>query len=157
MSFCELTETNRLLKETPEVERAEVADALEIAEVYSQISEFTGLYAADVNLRLKEISNRIKTKEGVHMFIKHDGKIISHANSAGETSVSGMIGGLLTLPAYRQQGLARKVISAVCRDLANRGKTACLFYDNPKADNLYQSLGFKATNKWTILEKLIKD
>ncbi len=153
MTFCELQDSSKLAEVTGAVQVAGAAEAREIAEVYGQISEFAGLYAAEVDTRQRQIANRISSGEGVHLFIKKDGKIVSHANSAAETSVSGMIGGILTLPAYRHQGLAREVISAVCRDLARRGKSACLFYDNHEASGLFQDLGFQITNKWTILEK----
>jgi predicted GNAT family acetyltransferase len=153
MVFCELTNPSKLTEDVGETTIAEEADAMEIAEVYGRISEFVGLYAPDVETRSRQIANRIKSKEGVHMFIRRDGKVVSHANSAAETTVSGMIGGILTLPEYRNQRLAGKVISAVSKDLAHRGKSACLFYDNPKADSLLQRLGFEATNKWTILER----
>jgi predicted GNAT family acetyltransferase len=153
MIFCELTDPSKLAEDLGETKVAEEADAMEIAEIYGQIREFDGLYAPEVDTRYRQIANRIRSGEGVHLFIRQGGKMISHANSAAETNISGMIGGILTLPEYRNQGLAGKVISAVCKNLIQRGKSACLFYDNPKADRLFQRLGFQATNKWTILEK----
>jgi predicted GNAT family acetyltransferase len=153
MVFCELHGFAGLAEDNGEVEVANAADAMEIAHVYDQISEFAGLYAADLNLRHQQIANRITSKEGVHMVIRRDGKIISHANSAGETSVSAMIGGILTLPEFRGKGLGSQVISAVCRDLARRGRSACLFYDSKQNGNIFTRLGFKATNNWIFLEK----
>jgi len=153
MIFCELKEPSYLEQVTSEVQLADPADAREIAEVYGQISEFAGLYANDLDTRYQQILNRITSKEGRHFFIKKEGRIVSHANSAAETSISGMVGGILTLPEYRGQGLASKVISAVCRDLAMREKSACLFYDNLLSSSIFQRLGFQATNNWTILEK----
>jgi len=153
MTFCELTDLSKLEEDTRGVVIAEEVDALEIAEAYGNIREFDGLYAPDVGTRHKQIVNRIRSGEGAHMFIRRDDRIVSHVNSAAETSVSGMIGGILTLPEYRGKGLAGKAISALCKDLARRGKSACLFYDNPKADRLLQRLGFQATHKWTVLEK----
>ncbi len=153
MVFCEQLEPAKLINDTQEVQAALPENAMEIAEVYGQISEFSGLYASDVEIRQKQIENRIISKEGTHFFIKKDGKIISHANSAGETSVSGMIGGILTLPDFRHQGLASKVITAACQDLARRGKSACLFYDNQLSSSIFKRLGFQVTNNWTLLEK----
>ena len=153
MNFCELQDSSKLVNVTAAVQVAGPADALEIAEVYGKINEFAGLYASEQDTRQRQIANRISSREGVHLFIRRDGNIVSHANSAAETSVSGMIGGILTLPEYRHQGLASQVISAVCQDLAQRGKSACLFYDNNGAHDLFQGLGFQVSNKWTILEK----
>jgi len=157
MSFCELVDSLKLTEDTGEVMIAEKADAMEIAEVYGQISEFAGLYPSEVETRHRQIANRIESKEGVHMLIRRDGRIVSHANSAAETSVSGMIGGILTLPEYRNQGLANRVISALCKNLVQRGKSVCLFYDNPEADGLFQRLGFQVTNKWTISAKELNE
>jgi predicted GNAT family acetyltransferase len=153
MIFCELIDPSKLAEDTGGVTIAEGSDAMEIAKLYGEINEFAGLYASEVEVRHSQIANRIKSGEGIHLFIKQDGKMISHANSAAETDVSGMIGGILTVSEYRNRGLAGKVISAVCKNLAHRGKSACLFHDNPKADGLFTRLGFRATNKWTILEK----
>jgi hypothetical protein len=153
MTFCELQDPSKLVADISEVSVAGPADTLEIAQVYGQISEFVGLYASELEVRHQQILNRVNSREGVHLFIKRDGKIVSHANSAAETSVSGMLGGILTLPEYRHQGLAGKVISAVSQNLARRGKSACSFYDNQDANSIFQRLGFQETNKWTILEK----
>lgn len=154
MTFCELADPSKLAEGAGEVMVAEEADAMEIAEVYGQISEFAGMYAPEVETRRKQIANRIKSREGMHMFIRRDSRIVSHANSAAETSISGMIGGILTLPEYRDQGLASKVISVLCRNLVQRGKSACLFHDSPKAEGIFRRLGFQTTGKWTILENL---
>ena len=152
MQFCELANVENVLKETREVFVATEADAMEIAEAYGQIEEFTGLYASDVSQRYEQIINRIRSKEGIHMGFKVNGKIVSHANSAAETTVSGMLGGIMTLPEYRNRGLASKVVSALCKDLGQRGKSACLFHSNPNAGRIFNRLGFQDTNKWVIVE-----
>jgi predicted GNAT family acetyltransferase len=34
-----------------------------------------------------------------------------------------------------------------------KDKYLCLFYDNPKAGNIYKRLGFKDVDKWVMLSK----
>lgn len=153
MYFSELTDNRVLKTDTREVVLAEEKDVPEIAEAYGLIKEFAGLYAADVRNRKAQILSRIRSGEGIHMFIRKEGKIVSHGNTTAETGVSGMIGGIFTLPEYRGQGLAGKVISTLCNNLAKRGKSACLFYDNSDAGRIYRRLGFHDTGRWTVLEK----
>ncbi|MBZ9685856.1 GNAT family N-acetyltransferase [Clostridium estertheticum] len=151
MYFCQLLDISKLIEDTSEVETAESIDAMEISLAYEQIEEFSGLYSSGIDSRYKQIASRIKTKEGVHMFIKKDGKIVSHGNTTAETSVSAMVGGILTIPAYRKQGLSSKIISALCQNLFLKGKSACLFFDNPEAGEIYHKLGFRNIDNWAIL------
>lgn len=151
MFFCELKDGSSLRKEETDIVVAEYEDAMEIAETYGLIEEFKGMYSEDVQERYKQISTRIKTKEGIHMFMKENGKIISHGNTTAETSVAGMIGGIFTLPEYRNNGLGSKMVGALASSLISRGKSACLFFNNPDAGKIYYKLGFKNIDKWAIL------
>ena len=151
MYFCELLNNSKLIKDTSEVKIAEDIDGMEIALAYEKIEEFSGLYSSGIDSRYKQIATRIKTKEGVHMFIKQEGEIISHGNTTAETSGSAIVGGILTISEYRNRGLASKVISAICQNLYLRGKSACLFFDNPEAGKIYYKLGFKNIDNWAIL------
>lgn len=151
MYFCELTDGSKLTCDTSEVTSAQSTDAMEIALAYEKISEFGGMYSSRLESRYKQILTRIESREGMHMFIRQDGKIVSQGNTSAETSVSGMVGGILTLPEYRGQGLASKIVSGLCKSLLDRGKSACLFFDNPEAGRIYHRLGFRDIDKWTIL------
>ena len=151
MVFCELMDPKSLMTDIGELVIAEEKDAGEIAEAFGLIGEFAGMYAADVQSRCSQILHRIRSREGIHMVIRRAGRIVSHGNTTAESSASGMVGGIFTLPEYRGQGLAGLIISALCASLARRGKSACLFYDNPEAGSLYRRLGFRETGNWTIL------
>lgn len=151
MFFCELKDESSLSKEETNIVVAEYQDAMEIAETYGLIKEFKGMYSDDIQERYKQISTRIKTKEGIHMFMREDGKIISHGNTTAETSAAGMIGGIFTLPEYRNKGLGSKMVKALAFSLLSRGKTACLFFNNPEVGKIYYNLGFKDIDKWAIL------
>lgn len=175
MSFCALKDASKLLSDTSKTQIATISDAREIAETYGQIAEFAGLYSADPEQRYQQIAKRIESGEGVHVVIKADckisptddvpiiaeangsiiaetdGIIISHGNTTAETSVSAMIGGVFTLPEHRRNGYASTIVSALCHELIRKGKSACLFYDNPESERLFQKLGFETIENWTIL------
>lgn len=151
MFFCELKDGSSLSKEETNIVVAGCEDAMDIAEAYGLISEFKGMYSDDVKERYKQISTRIKRREGIHMFMKENGNIISHGNTTAETGVAGMIGGIFTLPECRRKGLGSKMVEALCTSLLLRGKTACLFFNNPEVGKIYYRLGFKDIDKWAIL------
>ncbi len=152
MSFCALKDASKLLSDTTKTLIATVSDAREIAETYGQIAEFAGLYSADPERRYQQIAKRIESGEGVHVVVRGaNGPIISHGNTTAETSVSAMIGGVFTLPEHRRNGYASTIVSALCHALIKKGKSACLFYDNPESERLFKKLGFETIENWTIL------
>lgn len=97
------------------------------------------------------IVNRIKSGEGVHLIVENEGAIIGHANSAASTDFSAMIGGVAVAPEFRRQGVAKSVVSDVCRYIINESKIPCLFAGEELNDNLYVSLGFVPYKKWGAL------
>jgi predicted GNAT family acetyltransferase len=152
--FCELQGPSKLSFSMTEVKIATRSEAREISFAYGEIPEFAGLYSSDPELRFQQIANRIESGEGTHMIIREDGRIISHGNTTAETTVSAMIGGIFTLPEFRNAGLASKIISALCTRLLDQKKSVCLFYDNEDAGRIYQRLNFKVIENWTILGRI---
>ncbi len=151
MLFSRLLDSSKLLAETGEVQKAHMEEAKHIAEVMGEIDEFKVLYADILEERAGQIENRILSGEGVHLFIRRNDEIIAHANSTAETTDSGIIAGVFTIPSVRRQGYAKKVVSALCSDMLSRGKTPCLFYDNEQAGALYNMLGFQLSGYWSVL------
>lgn len=151
MNFAELSTDKLLLKTISKVSIAKAEDAQDIAMAYGHIQEFENLYPGGFEGRHKQILNRIVSEEGVHMFIKENGQIVSHGNTAAETSQSAMIGGVMTLPDQRRKGYAKTVVSAICQKLIDDGKRACLFYNGEASQKLFSSLGFKEIDKWVVL------
>jgi hypothetical protein len=154
MTFCELKTPGGSFGKSEGVEIATLEEAFEIAEVYGKITEFDGLYAREQELRYHQIANRIKSGEGTHMIIREAGKIISHGNTAAETSVSAMIGGILTLPELRRRGYGSSIVSALCHYLSEKQKSICLFFDTPEAGLFFQQLGFEQTDHWILLRRI---
>ncbi|MBI9013124.1 MAG: GNAT family N-acetyltransferase [Clostridiales bacterium] len=151
MNFAELTDDRLLERNIQGVIKAAVEDAGLIAAAYGDIDEFKYLYSDQLEEREKQIVGRISSGEGIHMFIKEKDTILSHGNTAAETTTSAMIGGVMTHKDHRRKGLARMVVSALSLDLLSRGKHACLFYSNEASESLFKALGFKDIDKWIVL------
>jgi len=77
-----------------------------------------------------------------------EGKIVCTALTNAEIADRAMIGGVYTLPDERGKGTARAVVSVLCADLLQRGKTPALYWVNPSAGKVYRTLGFKAIGEW---------
>lgn len=97
----------------------------------------------------ESLTQTIETKSGMHYYIADsEGHFIASASTAAENSVSAMVVGVCTNMYHRRQGFATKCLSALCDTYDRRGKTLCLFYDNPSAGRIYQRLGFRDIGKW---------
>lgn len=151
MNFAELISDEKLTVNIDDVKIARVADARDIAIKYGDIDTFRHLYSDDVNEREKQIANRISSLEGIHMFIKINDDIISHGNTAAETETAGMIGGVFTVEDFQRRGYAKKVVTALSKNLINRKKRACLFYSSEASEKLFKQLGFKDIDQWVVL------
>lgn len=147
-----LSGQDKLVADPAGLHKAVAADAPVIARQYGKIAEFAALYPSDSTVLEQTITSRIQSSEGEHWYVLRDGEIVAHANSTAETDQSGVVGGVFSLPECRRQGLAKGVVSAVCRSMLSRGKTPTLFFDNPSAGQMYYSLGFEQTGAWGSLE-----
>ncbi|MBU9739690.1 GNAT family N-acetyltransferase [Diplocloster agilis] len=142
-------ESRELLKpHCPEVTQAGVADVDEVFAFLGSIKEISGLYTSKEMIR-----DRIANQDGIHLMIRKDGRMISHGNSTTGSEHTIMIGGVATEPAYRRQGYASCVVSALCEYILNQGKTPCLF-TGEGADALFAGLGFEKLGGWTTLERI---
>ncbi|MFA5843085.1 MAG: GNAT family N-acetyltransferase [Candidatus Gracilibacteria bacterium] len=96
--------------------------------------------------------NRIILHE--QFLIRKNKKIISAAHISGLSKNYFQIGGVGTLEKYRNQGLAKQVVSALCKTFLAQGKTGLLFTrnDNSPAQKVYETLGFKPVDEFIIAE-----
>ncbi len=85
-------------------------------------------------------------------FMEIDGTVVSTASTSAESSDSAMIVAVATDKKYRNKGYATAVMSKLCSDLLNEGKTPCLFYNNPSAGKIYERMGFKKIGFWKMLK-----
>lgn len=141
--------SRELLKtEFREVSQAGGADVDDVFAFLGSIQEISGLYTSKDMIR-----DRIANNDGIHLIIRKDGRIIAHGNSTTGSEHTIMIGGVATEPAYRRQGYASCVVSALCAHILAQGKTPCLF-TGEGADALFTGLGFEKLGGWTTLERI---
>ncbi len=79
--------------------------------------------------------------------------LVSMAETAAESSLSAMVIGVCTDPRYRRRGLATWCLYRLALDQLARGRTLCLFYDNPAAGRIYRRAGFRDVCRWTMLRR----
>src|SRR6056297_163084 len=132
---------------TGKIQFATEKDAVEIVALFDRIPEFQGHNNAS------EIAETLKDGSRKTTILKIDDHIVSTASSAAETKDSAMIIGVATEPdpRFRRKGFASACVSKFVQDLNNRGKSACLFYDNPAAGSIYKKFGFKDMGFWKML------
>ena len=147
MFFCECKKLlNPVMNE--HVIQAEPKHAKAIAEAIIQISEFA--QGTSLEERIDRITERLTTGKGRASLILDKDTVIAHASTSVETDHSVMVGAVLTLPMYRNQGLASQVVSTLTKHCLDDGKIPCLFYDNPKAGSIYHRLGYQTFDLWML-------
>lgn len=125
---------------------ASLSDVERVHAFLMSITEFQQIYAAK-----DMIKNRILNKEGQHLYLERDGQIIAHANSAAGTEHTCMLGGVAVAPKHRGQGLAKGLVSTLCRGLLAEGKTPCPFSEVPREQSLFAAIGFKKIGDWGVV------
>lgn len=146
--YCVLKKPQQLQASDGRVELLDKDGIPAYAEALSQIEEFSQPY--DVVCQ----SAKEKIEKGTAItVIWQDGKIAASAATAVESEQAGMIVSVFTGKPYRNQGYASAAVSELCRLLLQKGKTACLFYDNPAAGRIYHRLGFETIDQWDLFRK----
>ncbi|WP_373600270.1 GNAT family N-acetyltransferase [Paraclostridium bifermentans] len=144
--FCELRDDKKLVNYDDSIKIATEEDASRMQDLLLTIDEFT------IRDSVETTRSRIKDNSKTVYYIENEEKeMISVSQVTAENSKSAMIIGVATRKEYREQGYMSKCLSKLCKDLLNRGKSLCLFYDNPKAGKVYHKLGFKEIGIWTML------
>lgn len=101
------------------------------------------------DLKRKRNDYKSKEKRGYHIRT-NEGVVIANAETTAENSQAAMIVSVATHPDYRHKGYGTAVVSKLCEKLLEEGKNACLFYDNPKAGEIYKRIGFEDIDQWTM-------
>jgi len=125
--------------------------ASDLYDMLSTIEEF------HITRETKEsfIQSKLETLgTGPTFLVYEDDIIISTVSVTAETSKTGMVIGVATLPSKRGRGLASKLMTKLMEEYFNKGKYLCLFYDNPKAGNIYKRLGFIDIDRYAMLEEV---
>ncbi|MDE7212962.1 MAG: peptide-methionine (S)-S-oxide reductase MsrA, partial [Anaeroplasmataceae bacterium] len=100
--------------------------------------------ALQEDLDLASAKKLLKGKEHAYYAIKEKDRIVSIAAKARNFDSICSISNVFTIPEYRGKGYARGVVSKLCEDILEEGKTPYLYVDttNPISNHLYLSLGF---------------
>jgi len=113
----------------------------------------------EFNFHLKEKNDFVESKMnslkmGVTYYIEEEGKIISTAATTAETEKSAMVVSVATDPEQRNKGFASELMKKLMQVYFNeKNKSLCLFYDNPKAGQIYLRLGFKTLGTWDMYHR----
>lgn len=150
MYFAKLESKDKLYKGEllNNIEKTKVEDVKLIKELFDKIEEFDTVSTLD-RMKKKYID---KTGRGYHIKL-NESIAISNAETSAENSMSAMVIGVCTHPEHGKKGYATAVVSKLCDELLREGKTACLFYDNPKAGNIYKRIGFEDIGIWSMWKK----
>lgn len=143
--IANLTEGSLNLKENHELnleklkqlgysfEKHEASDALDIEGLYKQVFE---TYSSHQTIERRLI------QRGRGVKVLFQSQLVSSVCSEYETEQNALIVGVATLKEHCGKGLATTLLYGICKELLNENKTLWLQYDNPKAGNIYKSLGF---------------
>ena len=135
------------LKNAPEMTAVESfgpEDAKEISEVFK--SAFKSFSAKPEEIQ-ESLAKKLDRVYGVRV----DGKIVSIARSTAECPGLAMLVGVATLESFRSLGYARQTVAKLTADLLAEGKEPCLFYENPVAARIYESLGYERVGQWRVV------
>jgi predicted GNAT family acetyltransferase len=127
---------------------ATLSDVPAVTELYDQNLLLRTAAHAENLLRLE----RTLTTGGLIALVERDGRVVSSARTSGIGHGMAMIGGVVTLPAYRRQGFARACTGLLSRLLLDRRIEPYLTYDpaDPAASGAYHSLGFTDIGAWLL-------
>lgn len=98
------------------------------------------------------IRNRIRNREGEHLYYQEGEEIIAHANTAAATPWACMIGGVSVKPVYQHQGIGHKIVSAAAKRALEGGRVPGVFSEWPQEQNLFCDLGFQKAGDWGVLD-----
>lgn len=94
-------------------------------------------------------------KMGKTFFIEEDNKIVSTVATTAETTKSAMVVAVATDAKYRKKGYVTQLLIHLMKIyILDLKKELCLFYDNPKAGNIYLKLGFEKIGTWDLYRKI---
>ncbi|MEM5948572.1 GNAT family N-acetyltransferase [Spirochaetia bacterium 38H-sp] len=100
---------------------------------------------------IHKINTHIKTKS--IMVAEYNGKIVAKAEISAKGVLIYQIGGVYTLPEYRNRGIATELVRNLIKLIEGSSKKVCLFVrkDNKPAYKVYKKLGFSTVSDFSIV------
>ena len=104
----------------------------------------------DPALAKKYIQNSVKNR--ISAVCEISGRIVSKANTNGDGINYSQIGGVFTLPEFRNRGIGKKVTGKLVEKIIEQGKKPSLFVkqNNLPAASVYLKLGFTIKSSFKI-------
>lgn len=116
---------------------------------YSFIDEYKKKYEERGNAVKRIETNNLN---GRYYGLESEGKIVAMVCSAAESKELAMISEVGTALEYRNRGLSKILVSNLCKDLFDMGKKELsIFYSNPVAKRVYETIGFKESGEYSML------
>ncbi len=136
-----------------QLKRLNAEDAADVCTLLSQIEEFADTYRGENAIEKNTRQMVMNLAHGSILYgVYANGALVATAATSAANSVSAMVVGVATLPAYRNRGYASAAVARVCRDSFAEGKNfLCLFYDNPDAGRIYRRIGFKEIGQYAMM------
>lgn len=153
--FAKLDHSNKLVENdiSEQVRCTEISELEELQVLLEQhIEEFD--HTESIERKVDDYQKG--SRRGYHLRVE-TGQLVASAETAAENSKSAMVIAVATDPKYRHKGYATAVVSKLCGDLLDEGKSLCLFYDNPAAGEVYKRIGFEDIDIWSIWHMKIKE
>lgn len=152
MYFCEAKKLTFPLFHDPSIHMLQSEDqAYSLFKLLSMIEEF--------NYHDKEADTFVKEKMqslsmGMTLFIEENNTMVSTVATAAETTKNAMVVAVATHPDHRHHGYASRLMKRLMTVyLHDKGKSLCLFYNNPDAGKIYHQLGFNTIGTWDMFNR----
>lgn len=134
------------------IEHADVNDANAIANlIMTDASIGAGYTTSEL---VSQITERQKDGYGRNYVIRQNGRIIAHAGTGAEFGGVATIVDVVVDISHRRQGLGRKLVSVLSRDLVQEGMTPYLFCYSGSAQKLYESIGYEVVCEWARMDRV---
>ncbi|SIS75763.1 GNAT family N-acetyltransferase [Alicyclobacillus vulcanalis] len=135
----------RIPVDTSGVFQATVDHVGQLWQLRKSIAEFANSSTTELSLR-----QSFESGDTLCFYIPGErGEMAASASVVAENQWTAMVVGVCTRPLYRGHGYATRCVAKLCDVFDERGKTLCLYYDNPNAGGIYRRLGFAVISGWT--------
>ena len=133
----------------PEIK--DIPGLLPLQEMYEKEEVLPSESLFDPASAKRYIQNSVRNR--ISVICEKSGNIISKANTNGEGINFCQIGGVFTLPEFRNMNIGKKVTAGIVEEIFNKGKSPSLFVkkENLPAISAYTKLGFKITSSFKII------
>lgn len=147
--FCEchhLEKTNTL------AQKAQIQDVEALVDSIMQIEEFD----LDKSLRedrIQHLRYQFDHNDKTVYCVKIQNEIVSAASEGVNSDVAMRMVGVYTAMGHRKNGYARACVENLTQNALDRNLVPCLFYDHPKAGQLYHVLVYQTFDTWVLGSK----